>query len=160
VELKPKSTDSEPSKLERIVGGRLEEILEPGEAVLGIAAASQQKGVFSGGVVALVVTDRRLVVQPLDRRGKGPKGEPTSITSEQVASVRLGRPGGGWDSPGSVIVGRSSVQVKLKTTDGGRFRFMLMDGGGPFGSLGGGADQAAGAQAVLAFFDPGQAARI
>jgi len=160
VELKPKSTGSKPSKLESILVDRLGELLEAGEGIRGLAAASQQKGIFSGGVVALVVTDRRLIVQPLDRRGKGPKGAATSITREQVASVKLGRPGGGWDSPSSVIVGQSSIQIKLKTTGGEKFRFMLMDGSGPFGALGGGADQAAGAQALLAFFDPAQAARI
>ncbi len=160
MELKPKSIGSKPSKLESILGDRLGELLEAGESVRGLAAASQQKGIFSGGVVALVVTDRRLIVQPLDRRGRGPKGGATSITREHVASAKFGRPGGGWDSPSSVIVGRSSVQVKLKTTGGEKFRFMLMAGSGPFAVLGGGADQAAGAQALLAFLDPAQAARI
>ena len=44
----------------------LESLLEPGEELLGICAASQQKGLFKGGVVALGVGDRRLIV-----RGEG-----------------------------------------------------------------------------------------
>src|SRR5581483_6383321 len=48
--------------------------LEPGESVRGIAAATLQK-TFSGGLYAVGVTDRRLVLQPLGRKFDA-KGEP------------------------------------------------------------------------------------
>jgi hypothetical protein len=51
----------------------LEQLLEPGETLEDFCAATQQSA-FRGGMVALAVTDRRLVVQPLDRRAT-PKGE-------------------------------------------------------------------------------------
>ncbi len=160
MELKPKATESKPSKFEGMIDERLGELLEAGETVRGVAAASQQKGIFSGGVVALAVTDRRLIIQPLDRRGKGPKGEATSIAREEVASAKLGRPGGSWESPSSIIVGQVSIQVKLKTKSGDKFRFMLMDGSGLFGAMGGGESQAAGADALRVFLDRDRAADI
>ena len=35
----------------------LESLLEPGERLLGIIAAAQQKGMFKGGAAAIGVTD-------------------------------------------------------------------------------------------------------
>jgi hypothetical protein len=55
------------------VGPRLEELLAPGETLEGLCAATRQSA-FRGGMAALAVTDRRLVVQPLDRHAQ-PKGD-------------------------------------------------------------------------------------
>ncbi|GAA3517663.1 hypothetical protein GCM10022234_11340 [Aeromicrobium panaciterrae] len=44
-----------------------EGLLEPEEVLQGVVAATVQK-TFSGGLVALGVTDRRLLLMPLDRK--------------------------------------------------------------------------------------------
>ena len=67
---------------------QLESLLEPGEELRGFVAATQQS-TFKGRLVALAATDRRLIVLPLDRKIE-PKGEPISITPEQVADAKAG----------------------------------------------------------------------
>jgi hypothetical protein len=104
-----------------------EGLLEPGEELRGICAASQRKGMFSGGAVAIGVTDRRLLVQSLDRRGN-PDGAPLSIASEQIADVKAGGAGGGWLSPGNVVLDATATQLQLRTTDGEKLKLMLMRG--------------------------------
>ena len=52
---------------------RLQGLLDRGEQLRGICAATQQS-TFKGRAVAIGVTDRRLLLQPLDRRGE-PSGE-------------------------------------------------------------------------------------
>jgi hypothetical protein len=44
----------------------LEGLLEPGEKLTGVCAATRQQGMFKGGAVAVGVADRRLIIQPLD----------------------------------------------------------------------------------------------
>jgi hypothetical protein len=57
--------------------------LEAGEELRGLCVASQQRGWFSGGAVVIGVTDRRLVIQPLSRRGE-PDGEVQSIAPAEA----------------------------------------------------------------------------
>jgi hypothetical protein len=83
---------------------------------------------FKGGAVAIGVTDRRLLVQSLDRRGN-PVGEPLSIEPEQIASVKAGGAGGGWISPGNVVLDATATRLELRTTDGEKLKLMLMRGG-------------------------------
>lgn len=153
MELKPKTTTAEKSDLEEKLDGHVATLLEPGEKLIGLTAASQQKGMFSGGVVALVVTDRRLIVQPLDRRGREIKGEATSITQPELDKVKISRAGGAFDDPGAVVMSQVAISVKLKTTSGEKFRFSLMDGQGSglFGGLSGGATQQSAVQALRTF---------
>lgn len=114
---------------------------------------------FSGGVVALAVTDRRLIVQPLDRRGREIKGEAVSITRPELAKVRISRAGGAFDDPSVVVMSRIAMTVKLKTTGGDKFRFSLMDGGGGLlGDLSGGAAQQNAVRALGSFLGEGDAA--
>src|SRR5436190_21981259 len=72
----------------------LEGALESGESLEGICAATQQS-TFKGRSIALGITDRRLMLAPLDRRGR-PDGEIVSITPQDVADAEAGGAGGGW----------------------------------------------------------------
>lgn len=105
-----------------------EPALEPDEQLRGVCAASQQKSVFKGGAVAIGVTDRRLLVQPLDRRGD-PDGEALSLTPERIDVVKAGGAGGGWVSPGNLVLDATAVRLEIKTTDGEKLKLMLMRGG-------------------------------
>lgn len=64
----------------------VEAVLEPDEELRGFVAATQQS-LFKGRLVALGVTDRRLIVVPLNRRIE-PDGDPISITPERIATPR------------------------------------------------------------------------
>lgn len=128
MELKPKATPSRNSDFQQKLDGHLKSLLEPGESLMGVSAASQQKGIFSGGVVALGVTEHRLIIQPLDRRGREIKGEATSFTRDQLGKVKVRRAGGAWDSPADMVMSAVAITIKLKTTDGEKFQFSLMDG--------------------------------
>jgi hypothetical protein len=83
---------------------------------------------FKGGAVAIGVTDRRLLVQPLTRRGE-PDGAPLSIAPEQIASAKAGGAGGGWLTPGEIVLDATATRLEIKTTDGEKLKLMLMRGG-------------------------------
>lgn len=130
----------------------LEEALEPGEELGGICAASQQKGLFKGGAVALGVTDRRLIIQPLNRRGK-PDGEADSLTPAHVASARADGAGGGWYNVTAGIMDEAAVELQIKTTSGEKLKLMMMRGeGAVLGNLGGGESQRRGLEALAEWF--------
>jgi hypothetical protein len=105
----------------------LEALLASGEELGGICVASQQKGLFKGGAVAIGVTDRRLLIQPLDRRGR-PDGEPLSLTPDRIAGVKGGGAGGGWISPGNIVLDATATRVEIRTADGDQLKLMLMRG--------------------------------
>jgi hypothetical protein len=130
----------------------LEARLESGEELRGVCVASQQKGVFKGGSVALGVTDRRLLVQPLDRRGE-PDSPLQSIAPEQIDSAKAGPAGGGWINIDSAILDHAAVRLQIRTTDGEKLKLMLMRGEGKIlGGLGGGEPQRQGLEALAAWF--------
>jgi hypothetical protein len=133
-----------------------EALLEPGETLEGVCACSQQKGLFSGGAVAVGVTPGRLLVQPLDRRGD-PEGEPQSIAPADIADAKADGAGGGWAEIGPAILDETAVKLTLKLTDGEKLRLMMMRGEGllGLGSLGGGESQQQGVQALAAWFSRG-----
>ncbi len=162
MELKPASTPKkEKSEAAIKLEMHMESLLEPGEALLGVTAASQQKSMFSGGVVNLAVTDRRLIIQPLDRRGRTVKGDAVSITRPEIDKAKIGRSGGA--DPSGIIVGQVAIQVKIKTTGGEKYKFTMMDGqgNGLLGGLSGGASQLSTVQALRAFLgESGVAAEI
>lgn len=152
MELKPAATtEKKKDGFRERLDAQLAELLEPDEALMGVCAASQQKGLFSGGVAALIVTDRRLIVQELDRRGRVKAGEHLSITEPEIESVKAGGVAGAWDSPSSMLMDNSTVKLKLKLTNGTKLKFTFMDGSGPIGMLGGGDSQRNGSAALLAF---------
>src|SRR4051794_17752662 len=107
---------------------------------------------FKGGAVAIGVTDRRLLIQPLDRRGE-PDGQAQSIVAEQVTSAKAGGAGGGWWSVTTGILDHAAVRLEIKTTDGEKLKVMLMRGEGRLlGKLGGGEAQRQGLEALAGWF--------
>ena len=130
----------------------LEAELEGGEELLGICLASRQKGLFKGGAVALGITDRRLLVQELSRRGS-PDGAVRPINREQVRSARAGPAGGGWFDVDAAILDHAAVRLEIRTTDGEGLKLMLMRGEGALlGKLGGGETQRLGLEALAEWF--------
>jgi hypothetical protein len=128
-------------------GAQLSERLDAGERLNGVVAANQQLSAFSGRAVAIGVTDRRLLIQPLDRRGEA-KGEPISISPAELVGADGGPAGGGWITLGSVVLDHAAVRLKLRTADGEKLKLTLMSGSGVLGGLGGGDSQSAGAEAL------------
>ncbi len=130
----------------------LESQLENEEQLRGLCVASQQKGMFKGGAVVIGVTDRRLLVQPIDRRGD-PDGLAEGIAPEQVASAKAGGAGGGWWSVTTGILDHAAVRLEVKKADGEKLRVMLMRGEGKLlGKLGGGEAQRQGLEALAGWF--------
>jgi hypothetical protein len=133
------------------VGPVLQPLLEPGETMAGIAAATLRK-TFSGGLFAIGVTDRRLILQQLDRR-LGPKEPPVLLPPNALASAGIEGEsllGGGGVIETSDIVDALSSTLELKTTDGRKFKLMMMKGGeGLFGGLAGGPTQTEGVRALV-----------
>jgi hypothetical protein len=127
-----------------------ESLLQPGEKLLGCCIATQQS-VLSGRAVAIVTTDRRLIVQGLTRRLET-KGESISLPPERIADVRIEGGGAGWATVGSLILDAVGARVKLRTTDGAKLTLMMMTGEGLLGTMGGGDTQREGVQALGRWF--------
>lgn len=110
----------------------LEGLLQPGETIKGICAATRQQGPFKGGAVAVGVSDRRLLIQPLDRRGESAstvtQPPPAPLAFHRVDLMRLD----GDRLAGYAIADHVAVRLKLKTTSGEKLNLMLM-GRGPGG---------------------------
>lgn len=126
----------------------LEDRLEAGEQLHGIVAATQQS-TFSGRAVAIGVTDRRLVIQPLDRRGR-PSGDAESIAPEQIASARAADAGN--MSLTVSLMNDAAATLVVKRTDGRKLKLIIMRGTGVFGGLGGGEQQREGVEALAEWF--------
>jgi hypothetical protein len=112
--------------------------LDAGETLQGIVGATRQK-VFTGSLFAIGVTDRRLLLQPLDRRHR-PKGEPRSIPPEALAGVD-------FDDAQAPLAGRGMV-IALSTADGEELRLTIVEGRGLIGKLAGGEAQEEGIRAL------------
>ena len=126
--------------------------LEGGEELRGLCVASQQKGMFKGSSAVIGTTDRRLLFQPLDRRGN-PDGPIHSILPEQIASAKAGPAGGGWINVNTAILDHAAVRLQIQTTDGEKLKLMLMRGEGKLlGGLGGGEVQRQGLDALAEWF--------
>jgi hypothetical protein len=106
---------------------QLESLLDPGEQLRGICVASQQRGMFKGGAVVIGTTDRRLIVQPLNRRGDA-NGEARSIPPDAITSARAGGAGGGWYTVTTGILDHAAVRLEIRTADGEKLKLMLMRG--------------------------------
>jgi hypothetical protein len=129
----------------------LESALQSGETLEGVCAAVQQSA-FKGRSLALGVTDRRLLVAPLDRRGR-PSGEVISILPEEIASAKAEGAGGGWASVGPAILDSAALTLQLRTTGGDKYKLNLMRGTGILGKLGGGEGQREGMDALAGWFE-------
>jgi hypothetical protein len=127
-----------------------ESLLQPGENLLGCCIATQQS-LLSGRAVAIVTTDRRLIVQGLTRRFEA-KGEPIPLPPEHIADVQIEGGGSGWATVGSMILDAVSARLTLRTTDGEKLALTMMTGEGLFATLGGGDTQRDGLQALGRWF--------
>jgi hypothetical protein len=102
----------------------LEAALEPGEQLWGVIAANRAK-TFSGALYAIGVTDRRLLLQPLDRRIQ-PKGELEALGPDRIASMRVSGAGDGWWTATEAILDYAAITLRLETRDGEKYKLMLM----------------------------------
>jgi hypothetical protein len=128
----------------------LESQLAEGETVQGVVAATYQK-TFSGSLYAIAVTDRRVVLQPLDRHLQA-KGPATSITPEALASADVDGAGGGWWTAPAAVLDMAAIAITFRTTDGEGLKLSMMKGGtGMMGALGGGESQRDGVLALAAW---------
>jgi hypothetical protein len=127
-----------------------EALLTQGEELRGVCVATQV-GMFKGRQVLLGVTDRRLVVQGMNRKFE-PVGEAISLPPERIADASAEGAGGGWMSVGLAIMDGAAVTLKIRTTDGEKLKLTMMRGTGLFGSVGGGETQRQGVEAVAAWF--------
>jgi hypothetical protein len=132
----------------------LERLLEADETLEGVCAASQQKGLFSGGGVAIGVTERRVLIQPTDRRGN-PAGDVLALTADDIAEAKAEGAGSGWAEVGAALMDRHAVKLTLKTTAGEKLRLMFMraEGGGVMAKLAGGESQRRGVEALGRWFE-------
>jgi hypothetical protein len=126
---------------------RVEQLLAPGERLEGVCAGTQQSA-FRGGMVALAVTDRRLLVQPLDRHAQ-PKGDAVSIPPDELSTFDAVGLGGEWYNAEPSLLENTALTVRLKTAHGQKLKLQMMRGGdGLLGRLGGGDAQQAGIAAL------------
>jgi hypothetical protein len=146
------SFNSAVSEFQDRVRPAIESTLDSGEPLLGICAATQQS-TFKGRLVALAITDRRLILQPLSRKLER-DGPVASILPEEISSAEAEGTSGGWWTPTSGITDKTALTLKLKTTDGEKRKLMMMrgDGPGPLGKLAGGEGQRQGVEALAAWF--------
>jgi len=128
----------------------LEGALDSGETLEGVCAATQQSA-FKGRSLAIGVTDRRLLLAPLDRRGR-PTDEMITILPEEIASAKARGAGGGWASVVPAVMESAAVTLQLKTKTGEKYKLHLMRGTGIFGKLGGGEAQREGIEALGRWF--------
>jgi hypothetical protein len=140
-----------PDQFAERVGPILQGLLDTGETLQGIVAATLRK-TFSGGLFAIGVTDRRLILQALDRRLQ-PKEPAVSLPPEALTKAGVEGEsllGGGGLIETSDIVDALSTTVDLRTTDGRKFKLMMMKGGdGLLGGLAGGPSQTEGVRAFV-----------
>jgi hypothetical protein len=129
----------------------LESALDPGETLEGVCAAAQQSA-FKGRALALGVTDRRLLILPLDRRGR-PTDEVIAIGPDEIASVKAQGAGGGWANVAPAVMSSAAVTIELRTMRGEKHKLNLMRGTGVFGKLGGGEPQRQGIEALGSWFE-------
>jgi hypothetical protein len=130
--------------------GAIEPLLEPGEELRGVCVATQQS-MFKGRQVAIGVSDRRLLVQGMNRKF-APDGEPVLLPPERIADASVDGAGSGWFEVGSAILDQVAITLELRTSEGEKLKLTMMHGGGPLGGLGGGETQRQGVEALGAWF--------
>jgi hypothetical protein len=138
------------AELDSKLRGAVEPLLKPGEELRGVCVAVQQS-MFKGRQVAVAVSDRRLLVQGMNRKFE-PDGEALSLPPERIADVSVDGAGGGWLEVGAAILDQVAITLKLRTSDGEKLKLKMMRGDGPLGGLGGGETQRQGVEALGAWF--------
>ena len=101
-------------------------------------------------MVAIVVTEDRLVLQKLTRKFEA-DGDPLPLTREQIAEAKVGGGGGMGADPSSLVLDQVATMLVIKTTDGEKLKLRMMDGG----RLGGGEIQELGVHALGDWFGRG-----
>ena len=111
-----------------------------------MVAATVQK-TFSGGLFALGVTDRRLLLWgsavASSRRATLDRSRPGDVVSAEMDGA-----GGGWWTAPSAVLSASAWLCTLRTVDGERTKLMMMKGTGLLGGAGGGESQSQGVSAL------------
>lgn len=121
--------------------------LQPGEQLTGFLVATQS-GIFRGGMRAIVVTNGRLVIQPLNRKFEA-VGETIGLKPEDIADLRATGLGDGWYNTAISIAEWAGVELTIRTTAGRKLKLSMMRGdGGLIGKLGGGESQRRGIEAL------------
>jgi hypothetical protein len=102
--------------------------LHPSEQIITVIRVARQRP-FSSNVLALAVTNRRLMLLPLDRRLQPRTEPPISVFADQVvdASVRLGE-------RDTWIFSSSTAEVRFEAA-GESFRLTILGDHGDLGSL-------------------------
>lgn len=124
----------------------LDGALESGEAMRGTVVATWSK-TFSGGVYGVGVTDRRLLLQALDRRGN-PKDEIHPVAAADVTKADIDGAGSGWMTAPSAILDATAITLKLRTADGEKVKLTMMHAQGALKNMSGGEGQAEGVVAL------------
>lgn len=120
-------------------------LLEPGEELRAVVAATHQK-TFSGSMYVLGVTDRRLLVQGLDRKWNANVPLETASTREALASAEIDGAGDGWWTTAAAIADMHSLVMRITLDSGERMKFMMTKGGM---KLLGGEAQSSGIEAIV-----------
>ena len=109
--------------------------------------AATRQSAFRGQLLAVGVTDRRLILQALDRQIE-PKDPPLVLEPADIAAAKAQGAGGGWWTPTSEIMDRVASRIDLRTADGQKLKLMMMsgEGPGPLAGLGGGEEQRVGVE--------------
>lgn len=130
-----------------------ESLLDPGEELRGACVASQQS-TFRGWMVAIVVTDDRLVLQKLTRKFD-PDGEPTVLTPERIRDAKLVGGSGMSASIEAAMMDEIASMLVIRTTDGEKLKLRMMnaDGSGLLRWAGGGEIQRQGVIALGEWLD-------
>lgn len=125
-----------------------EDVLRPGEELRGVCAASEVK-VLSGHVRAVIVTDQRIAIQPVDRRWFA-KGDARSFAPGDIASARVTGLGDDWYNTAISLLNDQGVTIRLRTSGGEKIRLNAMAASGKLlGPLSGGDYQREGVEALL-----------
>lgn len=138
------------TELATTLRARVEPLLEAGEELLGTCLATEQT-LFSGHPTAVGVTQRRLLLQPLDRKFE-PRGEPLLLRHEDVVAADAGGESVLSSGLSEALVDAATTTLKLRTTSGRKVKLMMMRGGSLLGRLGGGEEQQAGIRALADWF--------
>lgn len=127
-----------------------EALLAPGEELRGCCVATQQR-TFKGWMVAIAVTDPRLVLQKLTRKFE-PDGEPLSLPPERIAEAKAEGGAGDWMQLETILVDQVAVALRIRTTDGEKLKLRMMRAEGALTGLGGGQIQEDGVRALGEWF--------
>ena len=125
----------------------LQSLVSDGEQLRGWCLATEQS-TFSGHTTVVGVTDRRLILQAVDRKFR-PKDDALTIRPDELARASSDGAGHGWWTATEAIMDAAALTVQLDTTSGAkRTLTMMRGGGGMFGKLGGGDAQQQGIAAL------------